>query len=156
MLTPTLFFRLPQAVPLCDSIHDMCLGPLAALRNLQHLDVAWAAVTNDSTVDFINVCPSLRVLSLQGCKGLRVGVVDALLAGAAPKLKFIDFGWVNMFSSTMAESLTVHRPGVTVIGTSPSSPLCQDTLSHLSLTLCPCSDYYMQVYVGGRVVDERL
>eukprot|EP00602_Paraphysomonas_sp_CaronLab_P005257 CAMPEP_0185038186 /NCGR_PEP_ID=MMETSP1103-20130426/33522_1 /TAXON_ID=36769 /ORGANISM="Paraphysomonas bandaiensis, Strain Caron Lab Isolate" /LENGTH=481 /DNA_ID=CAMNT_0027576501 /DNA_START=21 /DNA_END=1466 /DNA_ORIENTATION=- len=116
----------------CDDISDICLQELCTLKGLQSLDVSWASIQNQSTVSFLWSCQTLRVLSLQGCKGLGVDVVDALIQGAAPQLKFLDLGWVNMFSSTLAETLSGTRRDLIVV------------------------DYYMQVYIGGVIVADRI
>ena len=100
----------------CDGINDVSLTGLTALTNLQSLDLSWASIQNLSTVLFLECCTCLRVLSVQGCKGLEVDVIDALLAGAAPRLKFIDLGWVNMFSSALATELSTQRPDLIVVG----------------------------------------
>lgn len=100
----------------CDGINDVSLNELMSLNNLQSLDLSWASIQNASTIFFLRTCTTLRVLSVQGCKGLEQDMVETLLDGAAPRLKFIDLGWVNMLSSTLATQLSVKRPDLIIVG----------------------------------------
>lgn len=101
----------------CNDITDMCLRELSTLRSLTALDISWASIQNDSTIDFLYQANTLQRLSLQGCKGLQSGVVDALLGNAAKNLKFLDLGWVNMFSSVLAVDLSLARRDMIIVGT---------------------------------------
>jgi hypothetical protein len=103
----------------CNDITDMCLRELSTLRSLTALDISWASIQNDSTIDFLYQANTLERLSLQGCKGLQSGVVDALLDNAAKNLKFLDLGWVNMFSSVLAMDLSLARKEMIIVGTPP-------------------------------------
>jgi hypothetical protein len=100
----------------CNGINDVSLNELTSLHNLQSLDLSWASIQNESTVTFLQSCSTLRVLSVQGCKGLEPDVVHALLEGAAPRLKFIDLGWVNMLSASLATQLSVKRQDLIIVG----------------------------------------
>jgi hypothetical protein len=100
----------------CNDITDLCLQELSALRSLTSLDISWASILNESTIDFLYQAKTLQRLSLQGCKGLQSGVVDALLNNAAPRLEFLDLGWVNMFSSVLAEQLSLCRREMILVG----------------------------------------
>jgi hypothetical protein len=105
----------------CNDLTDLCLQELSTLRSLTALDISWASILNDSTIDFLYQAKTLRRLSLQGCKGLQSGVVDALLNNAAPLLEFLDLGWVNMFSSLLAEELSLARREMILVGEFPPS-----------------------------------
>ena len=43
-------------------------------------------------------------------------MIDCLLDDVASNLKYLDLGWVNMFSSTMAEELSFKRKDMIIVG----------------------------------------
>lgn len=81
--------------------------------SLRVADVGWSDVGDEGACALLRGCPSLRYLSLEGCKGVTAAIAEAVVA--APTLRVLDCSWVNNFSSKVASSLRTLRPDLQVL-----------------------------------------
>lgn len=114
----------------CDDVDDRGAEAIAAsCQRLRFLDISWSSVTDAGLLCCLRSCSVLEVLSLQGCKHLTYITFAALMSvrhrddavaeryyEIGNRLHFLDFSWVNMFSTTMAAQLSRCRPMTHVVG----------------------------------------
>ena len=82
--------NLGRAGPL---ITDATLHALGEHRNLRDLDVSWSSCGDSGVAAVLSGCPSLQLLSVQGCKAVTCDAAPHLVK--APSLVYVDASWVN-------------------------------------------------------------